>query len=665
MARLIAFLLISTATASLLDLADDADGPMLMQLGAGVVAEKALPEVAEVLSKPKSLFDNMASGVTKLEQRLAEIHSTNDADLAAQRKAYEHILTTQSNQNSATEDFNAKLEIDILELEEDISKLRSEFSGLTKVNQGLVAHIKTMQANLTTVQKFLGDALNSGTLLDTPSELDNEPRKQEDEHTHRLEAVAKELDELRHARDFHSPRGRQSVLELRSAIRQRHDTNAHGLIEAMDNILDQLALEQNASVTLLRQQFIHDFGGGAEHRAALLKHQAELNSTLTARTDLKANVTAAVEHLGKTKRHLTQLIESVRGFSKLLGDKPILEELTVSMLQTGSERHGGKEQLPDMKTVLSRPKHAFDHVNQHVSDLADQLDAVNEESIEEAEAQKAEFDKQLADLKENNTFQTEENDKMAEEIAQLDKVITSLRFQASEISDETSNYRHDLETMQANVSLSQEYLAKSLEKTDEPLAETADLTVLDELEKNDEAHMARKAHRESLGKISPKLALLQMYKPDEKEGHARGLLKTLSNSLDQLLEEHQASLDALKADFAQEFGENMKHHDELMEEFSRLNTTRAAKTTLKSRLEVAVAHLTKTNKRLKKRRESFLAFARRLAQRPTTFEEVSRGSKNIDVMHKVQETAEADVADVVKVTEGPLGWLKKIAHIKR
>jgi len=426
----------------------------------------------------------------------------------------------------------------------------------------------------------------------------------------------------------------------------------------MDNALDQLALEQNKSIASLRQQFMNDFEAGAEHRDTLLQHQAALNSSFAARTDLKAKLTVAVEHLGKAKGHLTQLIQSVRGFSKVLGDKPIPQERAFSMLQTGSERHGSQAHLPGMGSLLKRPEHAYNHVNQHVSDLADQLDAVNAESIEEAETQKVEYENQLQELKYNNTIQAEANDKVAEEITQLDKVIASWRSSADAISVENNKYRHDLETMQANMSLAQEYLKKSLIKTSEPFAETDELMVLDELEKQDEAHNAHKVHKKSLDEISPKVALLQMTDPHDNEGHARGLLKTLSISLDKLLEEHQASLDALKADFDKEFGKHMKHHEELVEEFSQLNQTRAAKTTLKSRLEVAEAHLKKTNLQLKKRRESFLAFARHLSQRPSPIQDGSHGSNIVDVANKVQ----AKVDQVDKAIEGPLDWLKNIAH---
>jgi len=517
-----------------------------------------------------------------------------------------------------------------------------------------------MQANLTTVQEFLGDAMSSGSLLDNASALDvleelrqhDEARELEDEHTHRLETVSE---------------GRVSLLELRSKTRLR-DPDAHELIKTMDNALGQLALEQNASITSLRQHFMNDFEAGAEHRVKLLQHQAELNSTLAARTDLKAKLTAAVEHLGKTKLHLRQRITSVRGFSKLLGDKPILEERAVSMLQTGSTRQSSQAQLPDIRTVLSRPKHAFNNVNHDVSDLAEQLHAVNEESIEEAEAQKAEFDKQLIDLQHNISFQIEENLKVAKDIAQLDEGIKSLRSQTSEISIENTKYRRDLETMQANMSLAKEYLEKSIKKTDEPLAQTADLAVLDELDREDEAHMARKAHKKSLSEISPQLSLLQVSKPlTTRRTHARGLLKNLSNSLDHLLEEHEASLDSLKADFVLEFDQNTKHHDELVEEFSRQNKTRAEKTTLGSRLEVAVAHLTKTNKKLKKRRESFITFARNLALRPNPSEDVSRAINIVNQTQKVQIKDEVDAGKAIgkKIAKGSLAWWKKMINIAR
>jgi len=344
-----------------------------------------------------------------------------------------------------------------------------------------------------------------------------------------------------------------------------------------------------------------------------------------------------------------------------------------------------------MQTVLEKPDTVYKSMTSGVSSLSSQLEAVNEQGVDEAEQEKKEFDEQIKKLEKNNTHQTHENEKVERDIKLLDMAIASLRAKADILVGQNKIVREDMKGVQDNIALVQEFLLTSLEKSDENSSNTEDLIIIGELASADAAKKQELAHTKSLDIIakkqdkkttaaktvkavkrskSSKLSFLQMVsakkhgdsKKDQKDkkvdkgASAHDLMAALASNLEQLMAEQAESQATIKASFEEESSALLAKHGELVEEWNTLNTTRAAKTEVESRLKVAISHLDKVHKSLSKRHVSLLNFGRKLANRPNPLADQKGTQENL-----MQASGIAANATDTNNNFAPLAWAEGLA----
>merc|ERR1719277_2453147 len=92
-------LLVQSICAACAVYANDGKGLMLLQIGQE--KKKALPEVAEVLSKPKNVFQALSSQVNSLQAHLEEVQEEGTAAMKVQKAEYEMKLENQRRNNTA------------------------------------------------------------------------------------------------------------------------------------------------------------------------------------------------------------------------------------------------------------------------------------------------------------------------------------------------------------------------------------------------------------------------------------------------------------------------------------------------------------------------------------------------------------------------------------
>jgi len=440
----------------------------------------------------------------------------------------------------------------------------------------------------------------------------------------------------------------------------------------MTSALAELSEEQNASEAALRESFLGEYSEGAEKTAALSTKQVELNQTKYAAIELQDKLVVAVEHLQSTHRQLKERSESLHSFALRLGSKKLpnakglsllQEEDGVSLLQLKSAT--AKVSGVDVKAVLEKPKAIFQGMSSNVSALGSSLQAAQETATEELMEKKEDYEAQIAEAKLNNTKLEKENHVTSRAVTVLKLHVKELRKEASDLNKQNDIMRKDLVAIQANISLAQEFLAKSLEKTNETDTDSEDLFVLHELQEQDQSDESERFHQHSLSKIvasnshsksvkatkdkttkSAKSSLLQLsrgivghaeQKPSSKsakssklskarkngkemaeEGKegAKNLLTSLESALETLIEEQESSAIQLKDQFDIEMDEELNSTNVLLQTQAELKETQNVTIALESRLMTAVSHLKNTQKTLKKRREGMKKFAQKLAARP-------------------------------------------------
>jgi len=464
-----------------------------------------------------------------------------------------------------------------------------------------------------------------------------------------------------HSNRLHEVGGSNAV----SLLQVSKGQDPHNLLELMTSALAELSEEQNASEYALKESFLAEYNEGAEKTAALLTKQDELNQTKYAAIELQDKLVIAVEHLQSTHRQLKERSESLHSFALRLGSKKLptakglsllQEEDGVSLLQLSSAT--AKVSGVDVKAALERPKMIFRGMTSNVSALGSSLNAAHEKATEELMDQQEDYEAQIAEAKLNNTKLEAHNHVINKSINALKQHVRELRVEAKDLNKQNDLMKKDLVSIQANISLAQEFLAKSLERTNETDTESEDLLVLHELEEKDRADENELFHQHSLAKIaasnshiksvkttkskdtkskSAKISLLQMSRgivrkrpssssskskkdakgmsEDGKTG-AKSLLTSLGSALQSLIEEQEASAVLLRNEFDIEMAEQVNLTSGFVKTQVELNETENATKALEARLETAVVHLKKTQNTLKKRREGMKKFAQKLAARP-------------------------------------------------
>jgi len=449
----------------------------------------------------------------------------------------------------------------------------------------------------------------------------------------------------------------------------------------MTSALAELSEEQNASEAALRESFLGEYSEGAEKTAALSTKHDELNQTKYAAIELQDKLVVAVEHLQSTHRQLKERSESLHSFAARLGSKKLptakglsllQEEDGVSLIQLKSATV--KVSGVDVKAVLEKPKAIFQGMSSNVSALGSSLQAAQEKATEELMDKKEDYEADIAEAKLNNTKLEAKNHVTSRAITVVKLHVKELRKEASDLNKQNDLMRRDLVAIQANISLAQEFLAKSLERTNETDTDSEDLFVLHELQEQDQADESEVFHQHSLSKItksviaasnshsksvkatkdkttkSAKSSLLQLSrgivrhaekKPssrsaksskskkdgkemaeDGKEG-AKSLLTSLESALETLITEQEASAIELKEQYDIEMDEQLNLTSVLLQTQSELSETQNVTLALEGRLVTAVSHLKNTQKTLKKRREGMKKFAQKLAARPNPMNNVN------------------------------------------
>lgn len=271
-----------------------------------------LPDVSEMLSKPKHAFEALNLQVNSLEASLSKFQGEGIAAIKARKAEYDTTLEILRHNNTALARKNKDASARISALNMSNEDLRWRAQSLTKQCSILTADLKVLQANISNAHEFIENALRaSAEKLSTAPQLSV------------LKELALKDAEMLHSRD-HENRLNQikaAMLQLGASASTEAgvDFDAGTILQSLNSELDKLANAQNASMAYLKDAFEKEFQAGKQLHNKLLAEESKLNATETAALELKGRLTAAVKHLEQTREELRQKSQSLRNYVQRVG----------------------------------------------------------------------------------------------------------------------------------------------------------------------------------------------------------------------------------------------------------------------------------------------------------------------------------------------------------
>lgn len=284
-------------------------GAMLLQIDQEEHS-KVLPEVSEVLSKPKSVLDTLSSRVNSLQERLLEAQKHSTATVTALKEEYESKLQAQYKANAKLSHDNKDTSSRIDALKDANLELRAKARTLTKQSASLTAELETLRGNVSTAHEYIENALAGSVQLYKAPQL----KILGDLDAQELQAAKIRAHENR-------------LSEIKTALLQTspglaEQDSAQKILGSMSAALEDLVKEQDSSTASLKTAFEKEFEAGEVQHKKLLKEKAELNTAETAELDLKEKLTEAVRHLEQTRGKLLQQTQNLRLYMQRIGSPP-------------------------------------------------------------------------------------------------------------------------------------------------------------------------------------------------------------------------------------------------------------------------------------------------------------------------------------------------------
>lgn len=269
--------------------------------------KKTLPEVSEVLSKPKTVFEALTSKISSLNAHLMEAQQEGKAAIEAHKAKYETALEAQKQNNTALARKNNDTSARIMALKVANAELRSKALNLTEQSVSLTAELKALEVNISTADEFVASALTASTEM-----LQSAPPLEV------LKELAQRDAELGQNRE-HESRLNEIRMSLLQTSSSTSGIDEHDILESLNSAIDDLTREQNASTLALKNAFEKEYQTGEDQHNRLLEKQAELDETETRASQLKERLTAAVKHLENTRDTLLEKRSSLKRYMQQVG----------------------------------------------------------------------------------------------------------------------------------------------------------------------------------------------------------------------------------------------------------------------------------------------------------------------------------------------------------
>jgi len=295
--------------------------------------------------------------------------------------------------------------------------------------------------------------------------------------------------------------------------------------------------------------------------------------------------------------------------------------------------------LPKISSVAKKPGMVFKNLQAHLLELEESLAEQQTKVNREVKKQKATYERQMANQDKVNKVQAEKNKIMKRKIARVQESNKDLNKRAHKVQVENDKIVKQLEVLQTNITTAEEYSRKVLNSTDLAMENATALSVLWELDAQDDASKLARKHDKSIDDIAgdefaESLLQIDSFLQIEAESHSESSLEInagnvmdnvmekgtgkleaneyvsdLSGNLDDLEVEENASFAALKEEFDSNMNKSTTKYSVLVEEHMELNATFWAEKETNKQLQEAVRFTADTHKELEKQMKSLREFA--------------------------------------------------------
>jgi hypothetical protein len=271
-----------------------------------------------------------------------------------------------------------------------------------------------------------------------------------------------------------------------------------------------------------------------------------------------------------------------------------------------------------------------------VSSKMDELHAgiakIKADSMSAVSTRKVELDSKLEELLARSRNVENINVGLAADVANLQRSNLRLRNQSSQLADECRHITADLQAMQLNITMAQEFIARSVSSSNFSLHSSPELQILNELDSKDaakESEQNHEKHLSALGDLASAgiatngdlagwtngVVMLQQSAAEKSPG-TQDLLNELLSSYVSMSGQQSTSLTSLEEAFEKERVKNDQQYSTLLEEQTQLNATKHLEQAINLKLRDALAHLTASRDHLASEKVAVQRFATRLEHKP-------------------------------------------------
>jgi len=272
-------------------------------------AEHNLPALKQVMGKSTQVLTSLNTQMEELKESLATAEKDSKNDVRAEKAAYEKKLREQHVNTTGMQARNKKVSTEVSELKQETAGLRRKGDRLKAQSAVLRNSLESLQNNISTAQDFITGALVSKEedtdKLSILHELDaNDTHKSmEKAHKQSLLAVVGDPMEMREMAGL-----------LQTEVEQP-SPDAAEYVRSLGARFEELEIEQNASMTELKQSFDSEWAREEKLQQMLEKEHESLQESKATESELRHRLHGAVVHLQETKTYLESRVGGLQTYA--------------------------------------------------------------------------------------------------------------------------------------------------------------------------------------------------------------------------------------------------------------------------------------------------------------------------------------------------------------
>ncbi|CAJ1402331.1 unnamed protein product [Effrenium voratum] len=274
----------------------------------------ALPSMEDIMNPYSQTMSGISSRAKELEAKMMKIEKENAVRLQKQKKVFDRKLKEQEEKNQVVVKENAELAKSIMHLKQKNQAVFAESQGLQKAIAVRQSEVKRIQEQLSSVQAFLSDTLESTDLNKAELkvlDLEASAEQKETEEAKQKRKVASYFD-IAQRRAEQTEKEALSFLSISEEVQEEpsKEPEPENLLGVLSEGVKDMKRQGQATSQRLKSLFLQSLRDGVKRHNALLSQQKVLQETLSSMQSYEERLSKAQQHLKDTKATLDKQLHT-------------------------------------------------------------------------------------------------------------------------------------------------------------------------------------------------------------------------------------------------------------------------------------------------------------------------------------------------------------------